>query len=149
MTKAMAKDSDKLTHPMSFPVKTKSDIRRIFDPISYSKSACIVNMMRGFLGEATFKQGLQAYVNKYKYANALQEDLWDIMTEEAHRNGVLETRMTVKDIMDSWVHQDGNFCRFLVESNFESIIFINRLSSSYVKKKRQRHHSIPRTLLAS
>lgn len=103
----MTKDSDELTHPISFPVNTKSDIRRIFDPISYSKSACIINMMRGFLGESTFKQGLQRYLNKFKYSNAVQDDLWEIMTEAAHRNGVLDSSITVKDIMDTWIHQEG------------------------------------------
>lgn len=103
----MTKDSDKLTHPISFPVKTKSDIRRIFDPISYSKSACIINMIRSFLGEPIFKQALQKYLYKFKYSNAVQDDLWEIMTEAAHRNSILHPSLTVKDIMDTWIHQEG------------------------------------------
>lgn len=103
----MSKDSDVLSHAICFPVRTKSDIRRIFDPISYSKGASLINMMRGFLGENTFRKGLQNFLKKYEYSNADQDDLWEIMTEVAHSDGVLNQTMTVKQIMDPWTLQPG------------------------------------------
>lgn len=69
---AMEIDGDSSSHPISFPVSKPSDIRRIFDPISYSKGASIIRMMNGFLGEKAFKGGLQAYLNKFQYDNAVQ-----------------------------------------------------------------------------
>lgn len=105
--KAMSKDSDILSHAISFPVTTESDIRRIFDPISYSKGASIVNMMRGFLGEGSFRAGLRNYLKKYEFSNALQDDLWETMTEQAHKDGVLDFNLTVKEIMDTWTVQAG------------------------------------------
>lgn len=107
MNKAMAKDSDMLSRPISFPVKTQSDVRRIFDSISYSKGACLINMMRAFLGETTFREALKNYLIKFEYGNAEQDDLWDIMTEEAHKADVFPKNLTVKQIMDTWTLQPG------------------------------------------
>lgn len=72
---AMEIDADSSSHPISFPVSKPSDIRRIFDPISYSKGASIIQMMSRFLGEKGFKNGLQAYLNKFQYDNAVQVKL--------------------------------------------------------------------------
>lgn len=68
----MEKDADSSSHPISFPVSKPSDIRRIFDPISYSKGASIIRMMSGFLGEKAFKGALQEYLKKFEYDNAVQ-----------------------------------------------------------------------------
>ena len=122
MQKAMSKDSDSLSHPISFPVKTKSDIRRIFDPISYSKGALIINMMRGFLGESTFRSGLKNYLKKFEYGNALQDDLWEVMTEQAHTDDVLQKNVTIKQIMDTWTLQAG-YPVVTVTRNETNIIF--------------------------
>ena len=122
MQKAMSKDSDSLSHPISFPVKTKSDIRRIFDPISYSKGALIINMMRGYLGESTFRSGLQNYLKKFEYGNALQDDLWEVMTEQAQIDEVLEKNVSIKQIMDTWTLQAG-YPVVTVTRNETNIIF--------------------------
>lgn len=107
VVKAMPKDCDASSRPISFPVKTQSDIRRVFDPISYSKGALIINMMRGFLGENTFRSGLSDYLKKFSYSNAVQDDLWESMENVARRDEVLAENLTVKQIMDSWTTQAG------------------------------------------
>lgn len=120
--KAMPKDSDASSRPISFKVKTKSDIRRVFDPISYSKGALIIAMMRGFLGESTFRQGLKSYLRKFEYENAVQDDLWDAMTYHAHRDAVLDNRFTVKQIMDSWTVDSAGYPVVTVQRNGTSVI---------------------------
>lgn len=97
----MEKDSDRSSHPISFPVGRPSDIRRVFDPISYSKGASVVRMMQYFLGEPAFKAGVQSYLKKYQYANAVQDDLWAALTEQGHKHGTLPPELTVKKIMDT------------------------------------------------
>lgn len=97
---AMGKDSDRSSHSISFPVSKPSDIRRIFDPISYSKGASIIRMMQHFLGEKAFKGALQEYLQKFKFANAIQDDLWEVMTEFGHKHGTLPAEFDVKKIMD-------------------------------------------------
>lgn len=121
-SKAMPKDSDASSRPISFPVKTKTDIRRSFDPISYSKGALIIAMMRGFLGENTFRQGLKSYLRKFEYGNAIQDDLWEAMTSHAHSDKVLDQRFTVKEIMDSWTVQSAGYPVVSVKRDGTSVI---------------------------
>lgn len=120
--KAMPKDCDSSSRPISFPVKTKSDIRRVFDPISYSKGALIINMMRGFLGENTFRLGLKHYLRKFEYGNAVQDDLWDSMTLTAHQDDVLDDRFSVKEIMDSWTIDSAGYPVVTVTRNGSQVI---------------------------
>lgn len=42
-------------------------------------------MMSLFLGEEVFRQGISAYLKKHEFKNAEQDDLWDSLTEEAHK----------------------------------------------------------------
>lgn len=64
-------------------------------------------MMHLFLGDATFFDGVNSYLNKYRYQNAEQDNLWEALTEEAHKNAVLGDNITVKQIMDAWTLQTG------------------------------------------
>lgn len=104
---AMDIDGDSSSHPISFPVSTPSDIRRLFGPIAYSKGASIIRMMSRFLGEKAFKSGLQAYLTKFQYDNAVQDDLWEVMTDYGHKYKTLPEDFDVKKIMDTWTLQAG------------------------------------------
>lgn len=157
--KAMPKDGDASSRPISFPVKTKSDIRRIFDPISYSKGALIINMMRGFLGENTFRMGLKNYLRKFEYGNAVQDDLWDAMTFNAHKDSVLDDRFTVKQIMDSWTVDSAGYPVVTVTRSGTDVIITQQryflpqanlsdttkwfIPISYATTQRQPHSEIP------
>lgn len=41
------------------------------------------------------------------YKNACQNDLWDALTEQAHKDRVMDKALTVKDVMDTWILQPG------------------------------------------
>lgn len=100
LQKAMDKDSDLSSHPISIAVSRPSDIRRMFDPISYSKGATLVRMIRSFLGGIAFKNGIQDYLSKFQYGNADQDDLWETLTQHGHNDSTLPNELTVKKIMD-------------------------------------------------
>lgn len=100
-------DALKSSHPVSVPIGHPSQINQIFDAISYSKGSCIIRMMHLFMGEETFKNGVSNYLKSHKYRNAEQNDLWNALTEEAHRTGALPNSITVKQIMDSWTLKVG------------------------------------------
>lgn len=104
---AMAEDSNAKSHPISFAVSNSTDIRRIFDPISYSKGATIIRMMESFLGNEAFQGALHEYLTTFEYANAQQDDLWSIMTKYGHTSKTLPTDLNVKQIMDTWTLQAG------------------------------------------
>ncbi|RZB41451.1 aminopeptidase N, partial [Asbolus verrucosus] len=105
--RAFELDALESSRAISFDVKNSRQIRQTFDELSYGKGACIIRMMNHFLGENVFKIGLINFLNKYKYGNANREDLFAVLTEEAHKSGSLDKSMTIKDIMDSWTKQPG------------------------------------------
>jgi aminopeptidase N len=64
-------------------------------------------MMSLFLGDETLKHGVSNYLKKHEFSNAEQDDLWESLTEEAHKNGVLPKNLTVKTVMDTWTLHTG------------------------------------------
>lgn len=116
----MAVDADLSSHPISFAVEKPADIRRIFDPISYSKGASIIHMMQTYLGEDAFKDAIREYLKTFEYSNADRNDLWSVMTKYGHKHSTLPKELTVKQIMDSWTLQAG-YPILSVERNGTSI----------------------------
>lgn len=99
MTGGLSLDSLKSSHPIDVKVKSPSDVRQIFDEISYNKGGCVLMMLENFIGQENFRSGLHSYLKKHEYANATTEDLW----------GALGTasRQPVVQMMNTWVRQVG------------------------------------------
>ncbi|KAK8402123.1 hypothetical protein O3P69_001307 [Scylla paramamosain] len=57
--------------------------------------------------EATFRKGLTNYLNTRAYANAEQDNLWDLLTQAAHQDFTLTKYITVKTAMETWTLQMG------------------------------------------
>ncbi|OWK12367.1 ERAP1 [Cervus elaphus hippelaphus] len=76
---AMEVDALNSSHPVSTPVENPAQIREMFDEVSYDKGACILNMLRDYLGADAFKSGIIKYLQKYSYKNTKNEDLWNSM----------------------------------------------------------------------
>ncbi|KAH8382721.1 hypothetical protein KR009_004925 [Drosophila setifemur] len=95
------------THPLSRPISEESQIIESFDEISYEKGATVLGMMHFFLGDESFRSGLQSYLQFYSYKNADQDNLWESLTQAAHKFGVLPSNYDIKTIMDSWTLQAG------------------------------------------
>ncbi|XP_066270940.1 aminopeptidase N-like [Branchiostoma lanceolatum] len=99
-----ALDSLSSSHPISLPVNHPDEISQIFDTISYSKGASIIRMMSSFLG-SSYTKGIKSYLERYQFANAVQDDLWNSLTEAAQEDG--RTDVQVKEVMDTWTLQMG------------------------------------------
>ncbi|XP_046398919.1 aminopeptidase N isoform X2 [Ischnura elegans] len=102
-----ALDALESSHPISIEVGHPDEINEIFDRISYGKGASIIRMMDHFLTTSVFKKGLTNYLKSRAYQSATQNDLWDALTAQAHRDGALERSVSVKEIMDTWTLQMG------------------------------------------
>lgn len=68
---------------------------------------CLLRMTNLLLGEENFQKSISAYINKYKFSTATSDDLWDIMTSNAHASEVIPNTLSMKIIMDSWLLQAG------------------------------------------
>ncbi|KAG8193545.1 hypothetical protein JTE90_003754, partial [Oedothorax gibbosus] len=100
-------DSLRTSHPISVPVGHPDEINEIFDRISYGKGASIIRMMKYFLGDDNFKNGLMNYLNARKYNSSVQDDLWEHLTKVQQRGRSGGEVIDVKLVMDSWTLQTG------------------------------------------
>ncbi|RUS89958.1 hypothetical protein EGW08_002310, partial [Elysia chlorotica] len=103
LQRAFAFDGRVTSHPVIVVVNTPAEINAAFDPISYSKGASIIRMMRHFLGEETFRNGITNYLKALKYDAAHHDRLWQILTKQASDDG--KSHIDVKSIMDTWTQQ--------------------------------------------
>ncbi len=99
MNNAMALDALKTTHPIDVKVNSPSEIREIFDVISYDKGGCVLRMLENYVGEKNFRAGLKKYLSSFKYGNAQGQDLWDAIGKAS--------KMPVSAMVNSWLKQSG------------------------------------------
>uniref|UniRef100_A0A0D9RP81 Aminopeptidase n=1 Tax=Chlorocebus sabaeus TaxID=60711 RepID=A0A0D9RP81_CHLSB len=122
----ITKDSLNSSRPISKPAETPTQIQEMFDEVSYNKGACILNMLKDFLGEEKFQKGIIQYLKKFSYRNAKNDDLWSSLSNSCLESdftsgGVchLDPKMTsnmltflgenaeVKEMMTTWTLQKG------------------------------------------
>ncbi|MDA1036275.1 MAG: M1 family metallopeptidase [Chloroflexi bacterium] len=96
---ALSLDGLRNSHSIEAKVNDPSEIRELFDAISYSKGGSVLRMLEDYLSEETFRQGLHGYLKGHEYANARTEHLWSALAEASGK--------PVTSIMDSWVKQIG------------------------------------------
>uniref|UniRef100_A0A8C5B8G9 Aminopeptidase n=1 Tax=Gadus morhua TaxID=8049 RepID=A0A8C5B8G9_GADMO len=128
---AMEVDSLTSSHPVSTPVETPSQIWEMFDDVSYSKGACILNMLRDFLTREAFNEGIIRYLRRYSYQNTVNSHLWQSLSnvcksDQFEVGGVqqkafcsegklrpegfkwyTDDELDVGTIMDTWTLQEG------------------------------------------
>ena len=96
------------SHPISIKVNDPSEIREIFDAISYSKGASVIRMLTHIIGIEIFKKGMHSYLNAFEYSNADQSDLWRYLQAASDENNhEINKKINVKSIMDSWTLKEG------------------------------------------
>ncbi|XP_050956314.1 aminopeptidase N-like [Labeo rohita] len=97
------------SHPLSSKeeeVLTPEQISELFDTIAYSKGASVLRMLSTFLTEAVFTQGLQTYLDHFKFDNTVYTDLWEHLQRAVDNTGTSLPK-PVQDIMDRWILQMG------------------------------------------
>jgi puromycin-sensitive aminopeptidase len=96
---ALLIDGLQSTRPIEFPVQRPEEAQAMFDVLTYQKGAAVLRMLQQYLGEQTFREGVNLYLRKHAYGNTETGDLWDAL-EEASGQPVRRT-------MDSWIFQAG------------------------------------------
>jgi aminopeptidase N len=54
--------------------------------LTSAKGAAILNMLRGVVGDANFKKGLHAFIDKYSYKSASSEDFRKVMEQASNQD---------------------------------------------------------------
>ena len=92
-------DSLASTRPIHQAAETPGEIQELFDGIAYGKAAAVLSMLEAYLGEETFRAGINAYLQQHQYANATADDFWDTQAKTSKK--------PVDKIMPTWVKQAG------------------------------------------
>ncbi len=92
-------DSLANTRPIHQAAETPAQIQELFDGIAYGKAASVLRMLEAYLGEETFRAGVNAYLKEHQYANATADDFWDTQAKTSKK--------PVDKIMPTWVKQPG------------------------------------------
>jgi len=87
------------TRPVRSDAATPAEIQAQFDPMSYQKGGALLRMIEGYIGEAAFRKGIQAYMKKWAYKNAEASDL----ARELER----ASGKPVRKMMNKWLTQGG------------------------------------------
>jgi puromycin-sensitive aminopeptidase len=97
--RAQRLDSLKNTHPIQVEVDDPRALDEIFDAISYSKGASILNMLHHYIGADSFKQGLHDYLTEHRFGNSTTDDLWKALGKASGK--------PVARVMSAWTSQPG------------------------------------------
>ena len=98
-SKTLVVDSLAATRPIQQAAETPDQITELFDGIAYGKAASVLRMLESYLGEETFRAGVNTYLREHQYANATADDFWDTLAKTSHK--------PVDKIMPTWVKQPG------------------------------------------
>nr|XP_020509293.1 endoplasmic reticulum aminopeptidase 2-like [Labrus bergylta] len=123
---AVGLDSLNSSRAISSPAEDPTQIKEMFDTVSYEKGACVLHMLRHFLTEDVFQSGIVRYLRKYSYTNAHNQDLWDSLantcseedfisgkhcysSSQASKNAYLFAgeHMDLTAMMNTWTLQKG------------------------------------------
>jgi len=100
LASALSLDSVRSSHAIEVACPDANQINQIFDSISYSKGASVLNMLMNLVGEKVFLKGVSIYLKKRLYGNAVTADLWEGISEASG--------IDVAKIMESWVLKIGH-----------------------------------------
>ncbi|HEY4904624.1 MAG TPA: M1 family metallopeptidase [Candidatus Sulfotelmatobacter sp.] len=92
-------DSLANTRPIHQAAETPAQIQELFDGIAYGKAAAVLHMLEAYLGEDTFRAGVNAYLKQHQYGNATADDFWDAQAKTSKK--------PVDQIMPTFVKQAG------------------------------------------
>jgi puromycin-sensitive aminopeptidase len=88
------------TRPIEYEVVSPSEMRGMFDLLTYEKGGSVLRMLEQFLGPDVFRDGIRHYLKKHSYANTVTTDLWDALEEISGQ--------PVRDTMNTWILQGGH-----------------------------------------
>jgi aminopeptidase N len=96
---ALNLDSLENTHPIHQEAHTPAEILELADDITYDKTASVLRMLETYLGEKTFRAGVNDYLRQHANGNATASDFWNALAKASKK--------PVDKIMATFVEQPG------------------------------------------
>ncbi|PNF34055.1 hypothetical protein B7P43_G01128 [Cryptotermes secundus] len=105
--KVFSVDSLQSSHALTIPIGHQSELRQIFDTLTYYKGYYLLRMLNHTLGQETFLSGCRQYIRQHKFGVVNQRDLWKALTLQAHKNGSLAPGLELYRLMNTWTLRPG------------------------------------------
>ncbi|WP_156286642.1 M1 family metallopeptidase [Oceanivirga salmonicida] len=97
---ALRRDATDGVQSVHVEVNHPDEINTLFDPaIVYAKGSRLMHMLRRWLGDKDFSEGLGTYFAKHKYSNTIGTDLWNALSSVSGKD--------VASFMNCWLEQPG------------------------------------------
>ena len=87
------------SHPIAPKIRSADEAHENFDAITYTKGACVLRMLEGFIGREVFREGIRLYVKRHREGAASASDLWAALGEVSG--------LGVEEIVAPWTLQTG------------------------------------------
>ncbi len=98
--RALATDSLQTGRAIEHPVGRPEEADDMFDEITYDKGASVLRMIERYLGEDSFRRGVNLYLDRHRHSNTDTTDLWDTLE--------IASGEPVRATMGTWVSQPGH-----------------------------------------
>ena len=112
-------DSLNSTHPIQNKISGESNIKSVFDSVTYSKGSMVVRYLANIL-KKNFRKGMSMYLKKYAFSNANADDLFDVFDEVNNNKSI-----NIKHIMTQWITTEGY--PLLIVNNGNEIVTISQV----------------------
>ena len=97
---ALRRDATPGVQAVKTAVNHPDEISTIFDPsIVYAKGGRLLFMLKNYIGEKAFREGLASYFKKHAYKNTTGNDLWEALSGASG--------IDVRAFMDPWLTRPG------------------------------------------
>lgn len=97
---ALRRDSIDGVQSVQIDVHHPDELNTVFDgAIVYAKGARLLYMLKSYIGDKAFRDGLRLYFNKHKYSNTAETDLWAALSETSGKD--------IGKFMTPWISQPG------------------------------------------
>ncbi len=95
----MGRDALDSARAVRQPVSGSGEAEDAFDEITYDKGAAVLGMLEAWLGEATMREGIRAYIKAHEHGSATSADLFQAIGAAAHKD--------VRAIASTFLDQPG------------------------------------------
>jgi aminopeptidase N len=97
--RSMQLDARRVSHKIQQPIANESQASDAFDAITYQKGQSFLRMLEDYLGGATFRAGIVAYMRQHRLSNTTTADLWQALETASGKQ--------VGSLAAAWTEQPG------------------------------------------
>ncbi|KAL2747896.1 putative aminopeptidase-2 [Vespula maculifrons] len=101
---AFKSDALASSHPMTYNVQSPTEIKNIYDSISYAKAASVIRMIEKTCGSDVFYAALRQYLEARKFNVATPDDLYAAISSQLPDQ---TSAKRINKFLDSWTTQVG------------------------------------------